>query len=96
MPAIWAALTAVLGNLVRSRIGFWIASALAAFGLHIVATEFAIEPAVAAIQSQMTGMGATAVAWFAYLRVDEMVTIILSAYAAASAISGIRISKATT
>jgi len=96
MPAIWAALSAVLANLVRTRIGFWIASALAAFGLQLVATKFVVTPALDAIKAQVGTLGATGIAWFAYLKVDQGITIVLSAYAAASAISSIRLSKKTT
>jgi len=96
MPAIWAALTAVLSNMVRTRIGFWIASALAAFGLQLVTSRFVVTPALDAIKGQMGTLGANAVAWLAYARVDEAITITLSAYAAAATFSAIRLSKATT
>ena len=93
MPAVWAALTAVLGNLVVSNIGYWIASALTAFGLHLVAQNFVIEPALDAIKSQMGGLGADGIAWMAYLRVDDMISTILSAYVAAATMSAVRLKK---
>ena len=93
MPAIWAALTVILGNLVKNQIGFWIASALAAFGLNLVAQKFLVAPAMASIQAQMSGLGADGVAWMAYLRVDDMLTTIISAYAAAASMSAIRLRK---
>ena len=96
MPAIWAALTAVLSNLVRTRIGFWIASALTAFGLHLVSTEFVVTPALDAIKGQFAVLGADPVAWLAFAKVDRVITITLSAYPAASTMSAIRISKKAT
>lgn len=94
MHALWAALVAVLGNMVRSQIGFWIASALGAFGLHLVAQEFVVSPALAEIQSHLNGLPATGLAWLAHLKVDRVVTILLSAYAAAASLSAVRLRKA--
>lgn len=96
MPAIWAALTAVLANLVRTRIGFWIMSALTAFGLQLVTSKFVVTPALDAIKGQFTVMGADAIGWLAYAQVDKAITITLSAYAAAATFSAVRLSKATT
>lgn len=91
MPAFWLALTAALGNLIKGSIAYWAVSLLAGFGLHLVAQKFAVEPALAEIQSNMTGLGSTAVAWFAYLRIDQAITIVLSAYAASAAMSAVRL-----
>lgn len=93
MPAIWAALSAVLGNLVKTQAGAWAASLLAAFGLSLVAQEFAVEPALDAIQQNIGGMPATVVAWLSYLGVDRCITTVLSAYGAASAVAGIRLRR---
>lgn len=96
MPAIWAALTVVLGNLVKSQIGFWIAAGLAAFGLQLAAHEFVLEPGLQAIQDAASGMGADALAWFRYLRGDRFITIVLSAYVVASSFSAIRLMRKAT
>lgn len=96
MPAIWLALTTVLGNLVRSRIGFWIGAALTAWGVQAVSQNFVVEPALASIQQQIGGLGSVVVAWFAYLQVDKVITITLSAYAAAAAFSSLRLIKKPT
>ncbi|MEG3191615.1 MULTISPECIES: DUF2523 family protein [Novilysobacter] len=89
MPAIWVAITGFIG----SQIGFWIASALAAFGLHIVAQEFVIEPALNDIKAQMGSAGQLALDWFSFLKVDECISIVLSAYAAAAALSAVRLRR---
>jgi hypothetical protein len=96
MPAIWAALTAVLGNLVKTQVGFWAASLLSAFGLHLVTQNLVIDPMLSDIQAQIGGLGGTAVAWFAYVRVDDAIGVILSAYGAASAMAGLRLMKKPT
>ncbi len=93
VPAFWGALVAILGNLVKTQIGFWIASALAAFGLHLVVSKFALEPALDAIISAASGMGADALAWFRYLGCDKFITTVLSAYVAAASFAGIRMAK---
>lgn len=93
MPLIWGALSAVLGNLVKTQIGFWAASLLTAFGLHLVVQKFALDPALSNIQSAANGMGPAALAWFAYLNGDKFITMVLSAYAAAAAMSAIRLRR---
>lgn len=96
MPALWAALVAVLGNLVKTQVGFWIVAALTAFGLHMVVSEFVLAPAMAEIQGAASGMGGDALAWFGYLHGDRFITTVLSAYVAASAYSGIRLMRKPT
>ena len=96
MPAFWLALTAVLGNLVKTQIGFWAMSLLSAFGLHLATQNFVVDPVLASIQSTMNGMGANALAWFSFLRVDDGVGALLSAYAAAAAMSSVRLMKKPT
>jgi hypothetical protein len=95
MPAIWAALTAAFGFLIRSRIAQWIATALAAFGLHLFAQKFAVTPALNGIKSAMGGLGADGIAWMAFLKVDKAISIVLTAYAAAAALSSIKLRKSS-
>jgi type III secretory pathway component EscR len=96
LAPVWAALIAALGWLVRTQIGFWIASALAAYGLSLVAQNFVVTPVMASIQSQMAGLGGNVTAWMAYLQVDKMLTTIISAYAAAASFSSIRLARKAT
>lgn len=93
MPLIWGALSAVLGNLVKGKIGFWAASLLGSFGLWFVAQEFAVEPAMQAVQNAISAGGAEAVAWFAYMRIDDGITALLSAYAVAAGLSAVRLRR---
>lgn len=93
MPLIWGALTAVLGNLVKAQIGFWIASALLAFGLSVVAQKFVVAPALADIQAQVGGLSADALAWFSYLWIDKCITTVVTAYASAAALSAVRLRR---
>lgn len=84
--AIWAALTAALGWLVRSQIGRWIAIALAAIGIEFAVSEAVMDPLFDYINANAgAGVGA-ATAWFGFFNVDRYVTLILSAYAAAAAV----------
>lgn len=96
MPAIWLALTTVLGNLVKGQIGFWVMSALSAFGLHLATQNLVVDPMLADIQTTMGGLPGNALAWMSYLRVDEGITTLLSAYAAAAAMSSVRLMKKPT
>lgn len=91
VPTLWGSLTAVLANLVRTRIGGWIAAAAAAYGVAVVAQRFAVEPVLGTIQQHVNGLPADALAWAAFLGFDEVITIVLSAYAASSALSALRI-----
>lgn len=93
MPAIWAALTAALSFMVKNRVGFWIASALASLGLTLAVQTFAMGPALNMVQQYWGGIPGDVAAWMVYLGVDRMITIILSAYAAASMMSAVRLRK---
>lgn len=96
MPVFFAGLFALLGNLVKSQIGFWITAALVSFGLHLVANEFVLDPILSQIQAATGGIGAEGMAWFSYLAIDEFITATLSAYAVASSFSGIRMARKAT
>lgn len=95
MPAIWAALTAALSVMVKSRIGFWIASALASLGLTLAVQKFAMQPVLSMVQQYWGGIPADVAAWMAYMGADRVITIILSAYAAAATMSAVRLRKSS-
>lgn len=86
----------MLGNLVKSQIGFWITAALTAFGLHLFAQEFVLDSILPTIQGAVGGIGADGIAWFSYLAIDEYITAVLSAYATASTFAGIRMARKAT
>jgi hypothetical protein len=86
LGAIWAALTAALGWLVRSQIGRWIAIALAAIGIQFAVTEGVMYPLIDYIASNASGGVGAATQWFGFFNVDRYITLILSAYASAAAV----------
>lgn len=90
---VWAVLSAVLGRLVASRLGFWIASALATLGLQLAVQQFAVGPAIDMVQTNFNGVPGDLVAWVSYLNVDKFITIVLSAYAAAATMSAIKLRR---
>lgn len=86
LGAIWAALTAALGWLVRSQLGRWIAIGLAALGIQFAVTEAVMDPLIDYINANASGGVGAATAWFGFFNVDRYVTLIISAYAAAAAV----------
>lgn len=90
---IWAILSAVLGRLVATRLGFWVAAALGTLGLQIAVQSFAVEPALDLVQARFSGMPSDLIAWVAYLNVDKFITIMLSAYAAAGTLSAVKLRR---
>jgi len=84
MPAIVAWIAAALSSLFASRIGSWIASALLFFGIELATYSFAVTPAITMIQNQFAGVGGDAIGWCAFFNIDKYITVILSAYGAAS------------
>ena len=83
MPAILAALGALLSRIFFSKAGAWVAAAMVFLGLELISYSFAVEPLRDAVQSKMLGIPAGIRDWMGVLRLDQYVTIILSAYAAA-------------
>lgn len=79
---IIAALLAGFSRLFASKIGAWVATAMAALGLHFVVTGNLIEMASDQVASAFGGIGGTAAQWFGVLNIGAYVSIILSAYAA--------------
>ena len=90
---IWAVLSSVLGRLVASRLGFWIAAALGTLGLQLVTQTAVVGPAIDLVSTKFSGFPADLLAWVAFLNVDKMITIILSAYAAAATLSAVKLRR---
>lgn len=87
LTGIWAAMIAALGWLVRSQIGRWVAIALTALGIQFAMTEGVMDPLIAYISAQAGGGVGAATEWLGFFNVDRYITLILSAYAAAAAMS---------
>jgi hypothetical protein len=83
MPAILAAIGALLSRLLFSRLGAWIASAFVFLGLELVTYSVAVEPLRDEVISKMLGIPEGIRVWMGVLRLDQYITIIFSAYAAA-------------
>ena len=60
--AILAGLVAAFGRLFSSKLGVWIASAMAVLGLQFIATEALVEPILNQLQSMAGGIGGFALA----------------------------------
>lgn len=82
LGAIFTAAGALLSRLLFSRMGAWFAAAAVFLGLELVAYQVAIEPLRDAAESAMSGIPAQIRDWMGVLRLDQYVTIVLSAYAA--------------
>lgn len=82
MPAILAAIGALLSRIFFSKAGAWIASAMVFLGLELVSYSVAVEPLRDAVTAKMLGIPEGIRVWMGVLRLDQYVTIILSAYAA--------------
>lgn len=86
-------LGAWLGEFVASKVGFWVLSALVFFGLQWGTTEFVVEPLLARIQEAFSGAPSDIIQWLAFLNVDRYVTIVLSAYATAASVGGLKLMR---
>jgi len=89
----WGALSAVFGNLVSNKIGFWFSALLTSAGIGLVTQHFAVEPGLAAIQGAVNGLPADALAWAAYLGIDDVITTVVSAYGGAALMGGVRLRR---
>lgn len=83
--AILAGLVAAFGRLFASKLGLWVASALAVLGLQFVATEALVEPILQQIQGMAGGIGGQAAQWFGVVNIDKYITIVLSAHTVGAA-----------
>lgn len=76
-----AGLTGAVGRLVASRVGMWVVSALGFLGLSFATQTIAIEPILSQLQSSMAGVSGDIAQWMGVLKLDQYVSIIVSAYA---------------
>ncbi len=83
-------LLAALGRMFASRIGQWVAAALLWFGLTVATNEVLIDPLIDRVLSAMPGMPPLAVQWMTFLRLQEAIVMVLSAYGARAAVGGIK------
>ena len=77
-------LMAALSKLFTSRLGMWIASAMAFFGLEWATNEVVLDPIVDQIRALMSSTGGDAIGWLAFFNVDRYLSCIVSAYAVAA------------
>lgn len=86
MPILIGWLLTGLRVLFASRMGLWIAGALAWLGVSLGSSKLLIEPAIDQLRAYMTAgmsggnLGADAIAWAGVLNFDVAVTMIISAY----------------
>lgn len=78
---IIAALISALGWMFKSQIGQWILSAMVALGISFTVSQFAIDPILTQIRNSASGISGEALDWIRVFRIDQYITIILSAYA---------------
>jgi hypothetical protein len=88
MPVVVAWIVNALRILFLSRVGLWIASALAWLGINWGSVKLVIEPAANLLKGYINGLGsggggefaATAMQYAGLLNLDRAVTMIVSAY----------------
>lgn len=80
MPVFWGALTAAFSRLFASRIGMWVVGALTFLGLNFATNEFLMDPVLDHIRSAQGGLPAAVTAWAGAFGVDQVITIVMSAY----------------
>lgn len=83
--ALLAGLVAAFGRLFASKIGLWVASALAVLGLQFFATETLVEPILSHVQNMAGSIGGQASQWMGVVNIDKYITIVLSAYTVGAA-----------
>ena len=85
MPVVLIeAVVAAFGWLVRTQIGRWILSALAAIGMGFATQSFVIGPVLDYINSTMSGVPSDLAEWMGYLNIDIYLSTVLSAYSVAA------------
>lgn len=89
MPII-ATIMAALSRLFASRIGHWVAATLVFLGLSVGSQKYLVEPLLARIQSVAGELG-DAAQWFAFFRVDQAITVVLSAYTVRAGMAATRV-----
>lgn len=90
---MWGALVGALSRMFGTKAGQWILSALAFLGIYWAASEFAVGPFLDAVKSSISGAPVEVINTLAYLRVDQYITMVLSAYTVAAAGGALRMKK---
>jgi hypothetical protein len=83
MGAILAAIGALFSRLFFSKLGSWIAAAAVFLGLELITYSVAVEPLRDEVISKVLGIPEGIRVWMGVLRLDQYITVIFSAYAAA-------------
>jgi hypothetical protein len=89
VPIIAPAL-GLLGRMIASRVGQWIATALVWFGLSVSAQNIVMQPMIDNIMAMVSSGPAIAVQMVQALGLDQAIVMILSAYTARAAATGVR------
>lgn len=63
-----------------TRLGKWITAALGAIGIDLTVYDQVIAPWIEQARTHWSGIGADVMTWLTWLRLDECLTIVLSAY----------------
>lgn len=71
-----------IGALFATKLGGWVASAMAALGLHFMVVGPLLEAATDMVASAMGGIPGSVRGWMGVLNFGAYISIILSAYAA--------------
>lgn len=77
-------LLAALSGLVFSRLGAWIAGALAALGIGLSVQTFAFDQVMDYAQQGFGGLPAQVAAWVGFLNIDRYVSLVISGYLGSS------------
>lgn len=76
---------AALGRLIMMKAGEWLTAGLLFIGIKFIAYEGVVEPIRNTAANALTGLPGNILQWIGVLRVDQYLTIVFSAYAAALA-----------
>lgn len=79
VPLAWAGLSA----LVFTRIGAWVAAALAALGIGLAVQGVVFGGLTAYAQTAFDGLPADVANWIAFLNIDKYMSLVISGYAGA-------------
>lgn len=85
MPALLLALVGLLWNVARAVLPSIIGKILITLGLSVAVSHFVLPDAIAFVQSHMGGITGDMVGFLAFINVDKMITMILSAAIARTA-----------
>lgn len=83
---MWGPLLAALSRLFATRIGQWIAAAMAWLGLTWATQSAVVQPLIDEIKATAQGVSGPALEWLGYLQFDVALSMVFSALAAKYAI----------